>query len=381
MTTPKTRVGRPAWCGRAATAASFAVGLAAGAVGGYVSTGRSGALPPADDWPQFIHALRTGICVVDGEDRISHINAGAATLGLDDDGRLGRDELRELLATVREHGEARDTELEIPSEGDPIVFSVHASPLPDEHVVLELTDVSEVHRVERMRRDFVANVSHELKTPVGAMQLLSEALSDAVDDPVAAARFITRIQHESARMSRLVSELLELSRLQGAEPQPRPKRVPVDRIVLEAFDRSRTAATAKEITLIRSGVGGVVVSGVESQLAMAMSNLVGNAIAYSPTQTTVTVNISLSGEWVRVAVIDQGIGIAPEDAERIFERFYRADPARSRATGGTGLGLAIVKHVAGNHAGRIDVSSMPGKGATFTLSLPVVSTQSGLTEP
>jgi two-component system sensor histidine kinase SenX3 len=234
-----------------------------------------------------------------------------------------------------------------------------------------------------VRRDFVANVSHELKTPVGALQLLAEALLDALQsedddapDPVAARRFAERIHHESTRMGRLVSELLELSRLQGAEPLPEPAPVPVDRIVAEVIDRTRTPASAKGIEVGFVGMRGLTVYGSESQLMTAVANLAENAVAYSPDADDdgpaprVTITARGDEDIVELSVIDQGIGIEPKDLDRIFERFYRADKARSRSTGGTGLGLAIVKHIATNHGGQVDVVSSVGVGSTFTLRLP-----------
>jgi two-component system sensor histidine kinase SenX3 len=235
--------------------------------------------------------------------------------------------------------------------------------------------VTEAHRVEAVRRDFVANVSHELKTPVGALQLLSEALQDAISgaddaDIAAVGRFAERIRHESARLGRLVSELLELSRLQGGEPLPQREPCSVDRIIAEVVDRSRTAAAAKNIDLRVLGARGLTAYGNESQLVTAVTNLVENAIAYSHDGTRVDVVVSDADAAVQIAVRDQGIGIEPRDLDRIFERFYRADRARSRSTGGTGLGLAIVKHIATNHGGRVEVTSTVAEGSTFTLRLP-----------
>ena len=325
-----------------------------------------------DEWPQVVEALRTGVCVVDGTNRVRYANSGATALGVGSGDTIAPSPLAALVDQVRATGKRRQAELELPHVDETTAVRVDVAALPDGAITVELTDISEQHRVERMRRDFVANVGHELKTPVGAMQLLAEALADAVDDPVAAERFVQRIRNESARMSRLVSELLELSRLQGAEPLPRPVPVSVDRVVTEALDRSRTAANAKDITVRRTGTRRLAVAGSEKQLVTALDNLVGNAVAYSSEGTRITVDTALDGDQVRIAVADQGIGIAPQDLGRIFERFYRADPARSRATGGTGLGLAIVKHIAGNHGGRVDVTSTPGEGATFTLALPTV---------
>jgi two-component system sensor histidine kinase SenX3 len=251
-------------------------------------------------------------------------------------------------------------------------------------VAVEAADVTESHRLARVRRDFVANVSHELKTPIGALQLLAEALLDATElssaetdpsdekseDLLAARRFAERIHHESARMGRLVNELLELTRLQGAEPLPTPEPVPLDWVIAEVIDRTRTTASAKHIEVVYHGPRGATVFGSDSQVATAVTNLVENAIAYSGENTKVQVTVRERDDWIEIDVADEGIGIAPHDVDRIFERFYRADQARSRSTGGTGLGLAIVKHIATNHGGRVDVTSTLGGGSTFTLRLP-----------
>jgi two-component system sensor histidine kinase SenX3 len=245
------------------------------------------------------------------------------------------------------------------------------------HVAFLIEDVTESRRLEDVRRDFVANVSHELKTPVGALTLLAEAVADAADDPVAVRRFADRMQHEGIRLGRLVTELIELSRLQGADPLPSARVVAVDRLVAEAVDRTRLAAESAGIGVVAGGEHGLIVSGEEGQLVTALANLVDNAIAYSPPGTRVAVGTRLRrssaaepGDWVEISVSDQGIGIAESDLERVFERFFRSDPARSRATGGTGLGLAIVKHIATNHGGSVSVWSVEGSGSTFTLRLP-----------
>lgn len=290
--------------------------------------------------------------------------------------------IRTLASQARRSGIPREVELDMARGRDqePLGVHIRAVALGDGHVTVEARDVTESHRVTRVRRDFVANVSHELKTPVGALQLLAEALGEAMDDeggdPVAAKRFAERIRHESARLGRLVTELLELSRLQGADPIPDPEPVNVDRVVAEVIDRSRTPASAKGIEVEWAGKRGLTVYGTESQIVTALANLVENAIAYSPQRPAdvpparVIVTVDSDDEEISIAVADEGIGIEAKDLDRIFERFYRADRARSRSTGGTGLGLAIVKHIATNHRGRVEVASVPGVGSTFTLRLP-----------
>ncbi|MGE5827481.1 MAG: sensor histidine kinase [Micromonosporaceae bacterium] len=359
-------VGWPRWLGRAAPAHHLAA--------------------------ESLSALRVGVLVLDADDRPVLANPAAVELGLVREAVPARPVrsaapsqqvhtvVRTLAGQVRRSGVSREVELDLPRAGRELAgesFGVHIRvvPLADAgygpgHVAVEASDMTEAHRVARVRRDFVANVSHELKTPVGALALLAETLLEATDDPQASRRFAERIHHESHRLARLVTELLELSRLQGAEPLPQPLPVAVDRIITEVVDRSRTAASAKGIAVVFSGTRGLTVYGDEGQLVTAVANLVENAIAYSPEQTTVTVTAQLSGPLVEIRVIDEGIGIAAKDLDRIFERFYRADQARSRVTGGTGLGLAIVKHIAVNHGGRVEVASTLGAGSTFTLRLP-----------
>jgi two-component system sensor histidine kinase SenX3 len=247
-------------------------------------------------------------------------------------------------------------------------------PLENGDVALVVDDLTEAKRVESVRRDFVANVGHEIKTPVGALTLLAEAALDARDDAEAVQRFVARMQKEASRLSRLVQELLDLSKLQGGDPLPDQTVVRVDAIIEEAMDRTRLVAEAKTIDLVRGGDPGLRVTGSESQLVTALSNLLDNAVSYSPARTRVAVGVHLRDDVVDISVSDQGVGIDARDRERIFERFYRADPARSRETGGTGLGLAIVKHIVNNHGGEVTVWSEPGSGSTFTIRLPAAGT-------
>ncbi|MET0316649.1 MAG: ATP-binding protein, partial [Rhodococcus fascians] len=237
-------------------------------------------------------------------------------------------------------------------------------------VVIFADDDSEQVRMEATRRDFVANVSHELKTPVGAMGLLAEALLESADDPESVRHFGERVLAESKRLGNMVSELIALSRLQGAEKLPDMEVVSVDEIVEEATDRTRTTSEAADIAVNTDHPSGLEVIGDKTLLVTALSNLVANAIAYSPQGSQVSISRSIRSGKVAIAVTDRGIGIAKEDQERVFERFFRVDKARSRATGGTGLGLAIAKHVAANHNGSISLWSKIGTGSTFTLRVP-----------
>lgn len=358
--------------------------------------------PPAGDplaglGRKSLDALRVGVVLLDAGDQVVLANRAARAMGMLRASAVpgaisAHPILRTLAGQVRHTGVPREVELDLPRGREladsPLGVHLRAVAVGGGLVAIEAADVTDAHRVERVRRDFVANVSHELKTPIGALQLLAEALLDATEpaseapgDPEAAAaqaaedvaasrRFAERIQRESTRLGRLVSELLELSRLQGAERLPDPEPVSVDAVIAEALDRARTNAAAKHIELVTVGTRGLTVYGNDSQFATALGNLVENAVAYSHEQSAVVVSALAEGDRVDISVSDQGIGIGPGDLDRVFERFYRADQARSRSTGGTGLGLAIVKHIATNHGGRVDVRSRLGGGSTFTLRLP-----------
>ena len=334
-----------------------------------------------DDEPpssvDVIEALPVAVAVLDDDDDVVLANRLAVDLGVVRGNRLAVGELRRLVRETRLSGRPHEDVVEptgVRLVRLPDAVRVRLTPVGRSgHVALLIEDVTEPRRVDAARRDFVANVSHELKTPVGAMGLLAEALGDAADDAVAVRRFAGRLQREADRLGRLVQELIDLSRLQGADPLPEPEEVSVDRVVAEAVDRARTAAAAAGITIVRGGRSGLTVLGSEPQLVTAIGNLIDNAVHYSPDGTRVAVAARRTDDAVEISVTDQGIGIAEKDLERVFERFYRADPARSRATGGTGLGLAIVKHVATNHGGEVRVWSVEGSGSTFTLRLPVTA--------
>jgi two-component system, OmpR family, sensor histidine kinase SenX3 len=323
---------------------------------------------------RVLEVMHSAAVVLDPAGEVVLANPAARQMGVVRGGRVVVEDLHRLARAARRDGEARHAVVDTRGRlgREPIAVSAQVAPLVDSgYVALLLDDVTEGRRLEAVRRDFVANVSHELKTPVGALTLLAEAVQDAADDPEAIRRFAGRMQHEGTRLGRLVAELIELSRLQGAEPLPSPAVVDVDEIVAEAVDRTRLAAESAGIAVVSGGQSRLRVRGNEGQLVTALVNLVDNAIAYSPAGTRVAVGTRRRDGYVEISVSDQGIGVAERDLERVFERFYRSDPARSRATGGTGLGLAIVKHIATNHGGGVSVWSVEGSGSTFTLRLPV----------
>ena len=332
-----------------------------------------------------VEALDHGVVVLDREERAVLVNPAARAMGILDVSALAFPGLVSLARNALETGEHLQAAVDLPMSRlgrEPIALAVNCVPLPGHDgrtaaVCLLLADVSEQRRLEAVRRDFVANVSHELKTPVGALTLLAEAIQDAADDPEAVNRFAGRIQHEGSRLAKLVGELMELSRVQGADPMPGAAEVDVRDIVAEAIERTRLAAEQASITVSASCAEDVRVRGNKAQLATAVANLVDNAIAYSGSNTRVALTVRASTDddarpTVDISVTDQGIGIADADRDRIFERFYRVDPARSRATGGTGLGLAIVKNIITNHLGTVTVWSVSGSGSTFTIRLPRV---------
>ncbi len=300
--------------------------------------------------------------------------SGISSLGVLRENRLVSEELLALVRLVRRSGELKMANLEIPrgpiGEGRRNLH-VTAAPIDDQGKILVfINDESEQQRVDAVRRDFVANVSHELKTPIGALMLLSEAVLGAKDNPEEVQKFAQRMQSESKRLSELVKEIIDLSRLQSHDPLVAAYEVDIDEVVKESINLSESAAEARHIEISLNEKSNGVVIGDRDQLIMAVHNLIENAINYSPEKTRVTVTISDAGELIEITVADQGIGIPETEQERIFERFYRVDPARSRETGGTGLGLSIVKHVALNHGGEIAVWSKEGVGSTFALRLP-----------
>jgi two-component system sensor histidine kinase SenX3 len=275
-----------------------------------------------------------------------------------------------LLANAARAGPATDAAtLRLPRAGEERVVSVRARPITSRLVLVVLRDVTEQERVEQMRRDFVANTSHELKTPVGAVNLLAEAIDAAADDPVQVRAFATRLLAEATRLGALTTRIMSLSRLQSEQPAAL-RDVAVDDIVDAAIVSHTTQADSAGVEIRRGGERGAFVHGDAQVLGEAVGNLLANAIAYSPRGSHVGIGVRVVDRVVELAVSDQGIGIAETDQERVFERFYRADPARSRRTGGTGLGLAIVKHAVQRHGGEVRLWSRPGQGSTFTIRLP-----------
>lgn len=329
-----------------------------------------------DGVDQVIDALDSGGVVLDPSNNVVKASPGALAFGLVWNHALVHPELVAVVDRVRRTGEAVVEEIELrrgPFGEASLYLLVRVARLGSRYILLLAEDRTESHKLDAVRRDFVANISHELKTPIGAVSLLAEALQAAAKDPEQVTRFAKRLTKESERLARITQELIELSRLQAADALSKPETVEIDHVVAAAIDHNRVAAEARHVTIASGGDAGMEVFGDESLLVVALQNLVSNAILYSPKGSRVGVGVSEVDGIVEIAVTDQGIGIPADELERVFERFYRIDPARSRHTGGTGLGLSIVKHVAQNHGGDVRVWSQPGYGSTFTLRLPEAS--------
>ncbi|WP_313276704.1 sensor histidine kinase [Timonella senegalensis] len=366
--------------------------LAAGAVGLIVgffamlafwySEQQKGQQPPPtpdvleDGVIRVLAVLRSAAVVIKEDDTVVRASAPAYALGVVRGERIVHPAIQDMIDSVRRSGLIADEELELPrgpvGRGR-VMLQVRVAQLDSKHIVVLAEDKTEAKRVETIRRDFTVNVSHELKTPVGAIGLLAETLQDAADDPEAVRHFAGRMSQESKRLAQLVQEIIELSRLQLQGSSHPVSIVEVAGVIEEATDRARVVAQGKDISITVGGDSEVYVYGDHNLLVTAVRNLVDNAVAYSPEHTSVGVGVHRRGELIEISVVDQGFGIPVEQQARVFERFYRVDPARSRATGGTGLGLSIVKHVAADHGGDVTVWSQEGKGSTFTLRIPAVA--------
>lgn len=363
-------------------------------------------LPVLPTERRFVEVMPYALIVADSAGAVAYASKGADPLNLVRNGRLVAEDIGEVLALVVADGQVRERELKVTlprpdrrQDGrgvrageavptDTLYLRVRIGAIADDLFAIFLHDMSEQRRFEAMRRDFITNVSHELKTPSGAISLLAETITDAADDPDAVRYFAGRITKESQRLTELVHKLIELQRAQDAPAMSDAKPMSVVAMTRESIAANEVQADAKRIGIVLSLNGRVIPVEVpegepetldddvlvrvgREPFTTAVKNLVENAIHYSPAHTTVSVGVGVVGDRVRIRVVDQGIGIPKESLGRIFERFYRVDPARSRETGGSGLGLAITKHCVQECGGTISVWSREGEGSTFTIELPV----------
>lgn len=327
---------------------------------------------------RVVDALGAGAILVGPHDELLTVNEAAIASGIARGTRVGIPELLELVRQHRQSGETFVGALHPERDpGAPVVdLMCRVIPFPDATVLVIAEDESVSKRIDAVRRDFVANISHELKTPIGAIGILAEAVEAASEDPEEVSRFAGRLQRESARLAELVSQIIELSRLQSENSHMTRETVELVEVIHDAVSRTREAAENRNVSLITAFAidEPVFVLGDRWQLSDALANLVQNAIAYSDRDARVAITlrrVSDNGyDFVEIKVADNGIGIKLEDQERIFERFYRVDYGRSRESGGTGLGLSIVRHIAMSHGGTVGVWSRPHQGSTFTIRLP-----------
>jgi two-component system sensor histidine kinase SenX3 len=322
---------------------------------------------------RVLQALPQAWLVATEAGEVVEASDSAADFGLVILDQVEERQLLELISSCRSAGEPSAAEITVaktrthPEQ----TLRVRLSPLNGAYCLVLIEDITDERRLDEVRRDFVANISHELKTPVGALSLLAEAIDAAVDDPETVTRFAERMRRESQRLSTLVGDLIDLSKLQDHQIPISGEEISVDEMVTSALDDVQMLARAKDIEIVVGGTGNLTLQGNFDQLVSALRNLLTNAIHYSHPNTRVALGTRVVDDYIEISVVDQGIGIAASEAERIFERFYRVDPARSRITGGTGLGLSIVKHICAAHGGECMVWSQVGHGSTFTLKLPL----------
>jgi two-component system sensor histidine kinase SenX3 len=328
---------------------------------------------PADSASDLLDVLAAAGILLNGSNTVVRSTKNAQALGLIQSRMLAHDSLVDLVNKARVSDGPREVELELSTglQSESVWVSARAVHLADGNVLLTVEDETEAKRLEETRRDFVANISHELKTPIGAISLLSEALVDAADDPKMVKKFSTDLIKESKRLTNLVQEIIQLSRLQSTDVIKNAKIVDLRDVIQEAIERNSVLAERRNIRISADAPAGIHVLGDQEMLTVAVKNLIENAITYSDEGKQVGIGLRKKHGVAAIAVTDNGIGMTPEQQERVFERFYRADASRSRQTGGTGLGLAIVKHVSASHLGDVQVFSKPGFGSTFTLRLPV----------
>jgi len=321
--------------------------------------------------------LESAGVVLDPSNNVLKASPGAFAMGIVRQGSLVHPALLDFVASVRRTGEPVAEELSVargPFGESTVRLHVRVARLGTRFVLLLAEDRTEAHRLDEVRRDFVANISHELKTPIASVSLLAEALDQAADEPEQVRRFAGRLSVEASRLAHITSEVIELSRLQARDALRPDVLVDIDDVVAAAVDQNRVVAASKRVDVAVRSSTKAKVYGDRDLMVVAVHNLVANAIAYSNEGGRVGVGAKVVGDTIEIAVTDQGIGMESDELDRVFERFYRVDQARSRNTGGSGLGLSIVKHTVQNHGGDVRAWSQPGRGSTFMIRLPAADT-------
>ena len=362
----------------------FAVGLALGfgvALLVYFSRRKTAKAPPqprnqlSNSISEVLDVLGPSALILNGTNYVAQATTTALALGLVNGRNLSHKKLLTLVAKARESQEALQIDASLPTgrKDVKLFITARAKSIGDGNVLLIVEDRTESHRLDEMRKDFMANISHELKTPIGAVGLLAEAMENSLDQPEILAKLLRNIRKEAKRLSSLVQDIIQLSRIQGTSKIAISKHVNLISVVREAIDRNSWRSEKHNVAIeFESEKRNVDVIGDAEMLTVAVKNLIENAIIYSNAGSSVAVVIEVANGLAQIRVKDSGIGIGKEDLERVFERFYRADQSRSRETGGTGLGLSIVKHAALMHQGDVQLFSKPGIGSTFTIRLPMV---------
>jgi len=322
-----------------------------------------------------LNSLNRESIILDSSGKIIFETSKTSLLNLVSEGKVTSEELSALVRVVRRTGKSQEGSIEVargPIGKGKRELQITATLIsPDGTVLILVDDEGEKQRVDAVRRDFITNISHELKTPIQALTLNSDALLEVKNEPDKVILFANKIKTQANRLNDLVQEIINLSKLQDSDPLDMADQVEVIDVINEAVDQCEAVAEARNVLIDIGEVDNSTVIGNHNQLVMAVHNLVENAINYSSDKTRVTISTKVDSQIIEILVKDQGIGIADENLDRIFERFYRVDPARSRATGGTGLGLSIVKHVITNHGGEVKVWSSMGVGSTFAIRLPI----------
>lgn len=327
----------------------------------------------SEDAARILAIVPSASLVVAADGTVLQASSRALTLGIVNHSSVAIPDIVEIVAKVAQDDSPREQTLRVrrpPLGRELLEVHVRVAPLTSGAILVLINDLAEERRVDAVRRDFVANVSHELKTPVGALSILAEAVLSSAEDPEQVVHFAEKMQTEARRIGSLIQDVIDLSRLQSEDSMDRAELVDTNQIINRAIEEVRTISTGLGIEIIRGEPIDEPILGDRGQLLTALRNLLTNAISYSSAGTRVSVTVREVEGIVEISVKDAGIGIPSNELDRIFERFYRVDPARSRGTGGTGLGLAIVKHVCQNHGGECTVWSEVGTGSTFTLRIP-----------